>query len=110
MRYYDSIAGKQVLKGIRCDRCQEMVDMTSSGYEVATLTASFEKEPHCGDRFMFDFCTDCFDDIAETVLLIDEGTCHYKNVYNETSFDDILAAYSLRINIASTLLCLDEDE
>ena len=92
MRYYEQLPNKtRIIKAIRCDRCQEYVPVSQAGFEVATLAAKFNMEHREGSSFLFDFCPDCFDDIAETVLILEEGTCHYENDTYDMEYEDVLA-------------------
>jgi hypothetical protein len=93
--------GVQIIKEMKCDACQASMRVThpngTSSFEAGHLHAKWEQGFHAGDRFLFDLCQSCFDDIVELILVLNKGTCIYTNIYNSSmTYEHMLAMYAAR--------------
>lgn len=107
-RYKQVAPGKEVVVDILCDRCGQST-RAISGYEKATLTASFEEGFHTGDRFVVELCSGCFDEMMENILLDNFGTCLYHSevMEDQLELEDIREMYA---HLRAGTLLFDEDD
>ena len=107
-RYRELSPGKIAIVDILCDRCGHST-RTVSGYEKATMTASFEEGFHAGDRFVVELCSSCFDDLMGNILVDNMGTCLYHSeiLGGEREIDDVREMYA---HLQAGTLVFDEDD